>query len=81
MKNKPILEFAKIISGIYSNKKQALKCPKKYAHIQFHIRPLFMKNLKCYAFYSEQRYQHDIWNPYRQGINKLLQEKDIFIET
>ena len=79
MNRKPILEFSKIISGIFSNKDQALKNPKKFAHIQIHIRPLFFKDLKCYAFYSEQRYQHDIWNPYKQGINKLSQEKDIYI--
>ena len=79
MNNKPILEFAKIISGIYSNKEQALKSPNKFAHFQIHIRPLFFKAFECYAFYSEQRYQHDIWNPYRQSINKLSKEKDIFI--
>ncbi len=79
MKNKHILEFAKIISGIFSNKKQALENPKKFAHIQIHIRPLFFETFKCYAFYSEQRYQYDIWNPYRQSINKLFQEKDFFI--
>ena len=79
MKNKPILKFAKIISGIFSNKEQALANPKNFAHIQIHFRPLFFKDLKSYAFYSEQRYQHDIWNPYRQSINKLSQEKDIFI--
>ncbi len=79
MSNKTILEFAKIISGIFSNKEQALDNPKNFAHIQIHIRPLFLKTYKCFAFYSEQRYQHDIWNPYRQSINKLSQEKDIFI--
>ena len=40
---------------------------------------MFIKTYKCFAFYSEQRYQHDIWNPYRQSINKLSQEKEIFI--
>ena len=79
MKVKNILEFAKIISGIFSNKEQALGDPKRFAHIQIHIRPLFLKTFNSYAFYSEQRYQHDIWNPYRQVINKLSQEKDIFI--
>tara|TARA_Y100001968_G_scaffold290623_1_gene294512 strand:- start:301 stop:900 length:600 start_codon:yes stop_codon:yes gene_type:complete len=79
MNNKDILEFSKIISGIFSNKEQALNNPKKFAHIQIHIRPLFLKTYKCFAFYSEQRYQHDIWNPYRQCINKLSQEKEIFI--
>jgi len=79
MSNKTVIEFAKIISGIFSNKEQALENPKKFAHIQIHIRPLFFKTYKCFAFYSEQRYQHDIWNPYRQSINKLSQEKEIFI--
>ena len=79
MNNKTIIEFAKMISGIFSNKEQALNNPKNFAHIQIHIRPLFIQTFKCYAFYSEQRYQHNIWNPYRQVINKLSQEKDIFI--
>ena len=79
MKDKTILKFAKLFSGIFSNKEQALENPKKYANIQIHIRPLLFKTFKCYAFYSEQRYQHDIWNPYRQVINQLSHEKDIFI--
>ena len=79
MRNKNLKEFAKIISGVFSNKEQALDNPKNFAHIQIHIRPLFFKTYKCFAFYSEQRYQHDIWNPYRQSINKLSHEKDIFI--
>ena len=79
MKNESILEFAKIISGVFSNKEQALNNPKNFAHIQIHIRPLFLKTFGCYAFYSEQRYQHDIWNPYRQSINKLRKDNDIFI--
>ncbi len=79
MRNKASLEFSKILSGIFSNKEQALDNPKKFAHIQIHIRPLFFKTFKCFAFYSEQRYQHDIWNPYRQSINKLSYEKDIYI--
>ena len=79
MSNKNVLEFAKIISGVFSNKDQALDNPKNFAHIQIHIRPLFFKTYNCFAFYSEQRYQHDIWNPYRQSINKLSHEKEIFI--
>ena len=79
MKNITLFEFAKMISGIFSNKQQALENPRKFAHIQIHVRPLFFKTFKCYAFYSEQRYEHDIWNPYRQVINKLYQKKDIFI--
>ncbi len=79
MENKSMIGFAKTISGIFSNKEQALDNPRKFAHIEIHIRPLFFKTYKCFAFYSEQRYQHDIWNPYRQSINKLSQEKETFI--
>ncbi|WP_269624266.1 chromophore lyase CpcT/CpeT [Prochlorococcus marinus] len=79
MRKKILLEFAKVISGIFSNKEQALNNPRNFAHIQIHIRPLFFKTYKCFAFYSEQRYQHDIWNPYRQSINKLSYEKESFI--
>tara|TARA_B100000965_G_C19388748_1_gene667988 strand:+ start:166 stop:765 length:600 start_codon:yes stop_codon:yes gene_type:complete len=79
MKDKPILEFAKLISGIYCNKEQALRNPRNFAHIQIHFRPLDFNFFGCYAFYSEQRYQHDIWNPYKQGINILTQKEDLFI--
>ena len=79
MKKKLILDFGKIISGIFSNKEQALGNPKKFAHIQIHFRPLLFKTFGCYAFYSEQRYQHDIWNPYRQCINILSQKEDLII--
>ena len=79
MRKKPLLEFAKTISGVFSNKEQALNNPKNFAHIQIHIRPLFFKTYKCFAFYSEQRYQHAIWNPYRQSINKLSQQEETFI--
>ena len=79
MKSKPILEFAKMISGIFSNKEQALQNPKKFAHIQIHFRPLFLKTFKCYAFYSEQSYDHDKWNPYRQSINKLSIESGKYV--
>ena len=79
MRNGNLIEFAKIISGIFSNKEQALNNPKNFAHIQIHIRPLFFKTYKCFAFYSEQRYQHDIWNPYRQSINILSHKKENFI--
>ena len=51
MRNKDILEFAKIISGIFSNKEQALDNPTNFAHIQIHIRPLFFETYKCFAFY------------------------------
>ena len=79
MSNKNIIKFAKIISGVFSNKEQALENPKNFAHIQIHIRPLFLETYNCHAFYTEQRYQHDIWNPYRQSINKLSYENNIFI--
>ena len=79
MRKKTPIEFSKIISGVYSNKKQALEFPKRFAHIEIHIRPLFFNTYKCFAFYTEQRYQHDIWNPYRQSINKLSHENEIFI--
>tara|TARA_B100000214_G_scaffold333528_1_gene275631 strand:- start:50 stop:649 length:600 start_codon:yes stop_codon:yes gene_type:complete len=79
MKENDLLEFSKILSGIFSNKEQALDNPKNFAHIQIHFRPLFFKTFKCYAFYSEQRYQHDIWNPYKQSINKLTQEDEVYV--
>ena len=79
MINESIYEFGKTISGIYSNKEQALKFPNKYAHINIFIRPLTWESFRCHAFYSEQSFNHDKWNPYRQSINKLTIENEIHI--
>ena len=73
-----LLKFAKIITGHFSNKKQALLNSRDFAHINIYFRPLKWHIFKGPGFYSEQSYSHDPWRPYRQGIHKLTHENGIF---
>ncbi len=73
------LKFAKTISGIFSNREQALKNPRKFANINIYFLPLSWEYFKCHAFYSEQSYDHSPWRPYRQSINKLSYQNNTFI--
>ncbi len=79
MTKKDKIEFAKIISGIFSNREQALKCPNKFANINIYFIPLSWEFFNCHAFYSEQCYDYAPWSPYRQSINKLSYENNAFI--
>lgn len=79
MTNKSHIEFAKIISGIFSNREQALKNPRKFANINIYFIPLSWEFFNCHAFYSEQCYDYAPWSPYRQSINKLSYRNKTFI--
>ena len=79
MENNIKLRFAKIISGIFSNKEQALEYPNKYANINIYFRPLSWDFFNCHAFYSEQSYDYAPWDPYKQSINKLSYRNGILI--
>ena len=75
-----LLRFAKTLAGHYSNHEQSQANPKDFAHINIFFRPLPWSVLKAPGFYSEQSSDHDPWRPYRQGIHRLLPEKDgVFI--
>ncbi|WP_392350441.1 chromophore lyase CpcT/CpeT [Parasynechococcus sp.] len=75
-----LLNFAKTLSGHYSNQNQAQENPKDFAHINIFFRPLPWEILKSPGFYSEQSYDHDPWRPYRQGIHRLKPLQDgVFI--
>lgn len=71
-----LLKFAKTLAGHYSNAEQAQSNPKDFAHINIFFRPLPWDVLQAPGFYSEQSYDHDPWNPYRQGIHRLLPIQD-----
>ena len=75
----PLLKFARTLAGQYSNYQQAQSNPKDFARIEIFFRPLPFKILGKPAFYSEQFYEYDPWNPYRQGLHNLEQKGDIFI--
>ena len=71
--------FIKTICGKYSNRIQAEKAPRLYAHINIYFRLLPWSLLKGVSFYSEQSYNHSPWLPYRQAVNKLLIKDKVFI--
>ncbi len=74
MKGDGIEKFKRTISGKFSNKEQAHKSPKDFAHINIYIRPLPDKLFNCTSFYSEQSFNYDPWNPYRQSVQKLYKQ-------
>ncbi len=74
-----ILEFAKLLSGKFSNKEQAINRPKYFANINIYFQPLPWELLSGPCFYSEQSYDYSPWSPYRQGVHKLTIQKNILI--
>ena len=60
------------MAGDFSNRVQAEANPQLYAHIRIFFRPLPFAFFDAFGFYSEQVYDYDLWNPYRQGIHRLV---------
>lgn len=75
----PEFEFARNLLGHFSNKNQAIEHPKEFAHINIYFRPFNNHNPQGFGIYSEQSYNHDPWNPYRQGIHKISRKGDVVI--
>lgn len=75
----PLLKFAKTLVGHYSNFRQAQDNPKDFARINIYFLPLPIKIFGKPGLYSEQSYDHDPWNPYRQGFHNLERKGDLFI--
>jgi CpeT protein len=75
----PLLKFAKILTGHFSNLNQAQENPKDFARINIYFMPLNFQILGKPALYSEQSYDHDPWNPYRQGFHNIEQKDEFFI--
>tara|TARA_Y100001968_G_scaffold136503_1_gene124626 strand:- start:76232 stop:76849 length:618 start_codon:yes stop_codon:yes gene_type:complete len=78
---KSIISFAKTICGQYSNKLQAQKAPKNFAHINIFFRPIPWLILEGPGLYSEQSYDYDPWNPYRQAVHSVLLKDSKIILT
>lgn len=70
------------MAGEFSNRRQAEAAPAQYAHIHIFFRPLPLEFFGSIGFYSEQVYDYDLWNPYRQGVHRLVaQGEQIYIEN
>ena len=77
-----MLTLARWMAGEFSNQKQSFADAKNYAHIHVFFRPLPWKFFSGIGFYSEQVYDYDLWNPYRQGVHRFVDRgEDIYIEN
>lgn len=77
-----MLNLARWMAGEFSNQKQAFADAQRYAHIHVFFRPLPWEFFSGIGFYSEQVYDYDLWNPYRQGVHRFVDRgDDIYIEN
>ena len=67
-----IIRFSKTLAGIYDNIAQSQENPKDFARINIVFRPLPWEVFNGPGFYSEQYYELSPWDPYRQGIHRLI---------
>lgn len=77
-----MLSLARCMAGDFSNKQQATADPQNYAHIRVFFRPLPLNFFSGIGFYSEQFYNYDLWDPYRQGVHRFVDQGDqIYVEN
>lgn len=74
-----LLNFAKTLTGKYSNKEQAQEKPRHFAHINIYYRPLDWNIFNGPWFYSEQSFDYLPWSPYKQSLHRLIHYQDTFI--
>lgn len=80
--NSDLILLAQWLAGDFSNQKQAAENPALYPHIHVFFRPLPFEGFSGIWFYSEQSYDYDLWNPYRQGVHRLIdQNNQVYIEN
>jgi CpeT protein len=77
-----LMTLARWMAGDFSNYQQSFEQPRLFAHIHVLFRPLPFEFFSGIGFYSEQVYDYDLWNPYRQGVHRLISRSDdIYIEN
>lgn len=76
------------MAGDFSNFQQSQTYPRDFAHIRIFFRPLPFEFFEALGFpggigfYSEQVYDYELWNPYRQGLHRVIERGgDIYIEN
>jgi|TARA_B100000524_G_C23605523_1_gene354233 CpeT protein len=74
-----LILFAKTLGGIYDNLEQSQANPKDFARINIFFRPLPWAVFDGPGFYSEQCYDYAPWDPYRQGLHRLLLRENFFL--
>lgn len=74
-----IADFAKTLAGTFDNINQAQENPKDFARIKIFFRPLPWRIFRGPGFYSEQCYDYAPWDPYRQGIHRLVLDQNLFV--
>ncbi|PSB02499.1 chromophore lyase CpcT/CpeT [Merismopedia glauca] len=82
VKSSNLVTLARWMAGDFSNYQQSSEQPRLFAHIHVLFRPLPFEFFSGIGFYSEQVYDYDLWNPYRQGVHRLVERQDdIYIEN
>lgn len=77
-----MIALAKSMAGSFSNQQQAMANSANYAHIRVFFRPLPWNFFGSIGFYSEQVYDYDLWQPYRQGIHRFVPQGDeVYVEN
>ncbi|MDY6786281.1 MAG: chromophore lyase CpcT/CpeT [Cyanobacteriota bacterium] len=77
-----LVTLARWMAGDFSNAQQAYDNSKDYAHIHVLFRPLAFEFFSGIGLYSEQVYDYDLWQPYRQGVHRLIDWGDrVYIEN
>ncbi|MEL7143668.1 MAG: chromophore lyase CpcT/CpeT [Cyanobacteria bacterium J06643_4] len=83
-----LVTLATWMAGDFSNFDQANAHPTDFAHIRIFFRPLPYEFFEVLGFpggigfYSEQVYDYDLWNPYRQGLHRVVAKDDhVYIEN
>ncbi|MEM9904632.1 MAG: chromophore lyase CpcT/CpeT [Cyanobacteria bacterium P01_D01_bin.44] len=77
-----LITLASWMAGDFSNQKQAFEFPTQFAHIRIFFRPLPYEFFSGVGLYSEQTYDYDLWQPYRQGVHRLVDKGDhVYIEN
>ena len=69
--------FIKAMIGKYSNFDQSQANPKRFAHINMFFRDVPFSIFNEKVIYSEQSYDHDPWNPYRQALHKIYADHNL----
>jgi CpeT protein len=77
-----LIALLRYMSGDFSNQAQARDRPQEFSHIHVFWRPLPFEFFGGLGMYSEQVYDYDLWQPYRQGIHRFYDRGDhIFVEN
>lgn len=82
-KQSDLISLVQCMAGDFSNRQQAQDRPQEFSHIHVFWRPLPFDFFGGIGMYSEQAYDYDLWQPYRQGVHRFIDRGngEIFVEN